>query len=156
LVKLMPNKFLYNSSGTMGILRLDSLSKDLQEKFGYDPAAAAQADMADDQKKARQEELWRQQNQSAAQAAAHPELNPELAATQQQLAEVEAKLEPLLKKRQSYESLAYAKRLDHQSDAVEQIAIRSLNISIVPLTKQRDELVKRLRVEKAQVNVQKQ
>jgi len=52
LVKLTPNKFVYKTpSGEMGILRLDSLSKDLQDKFGYNPTNAAAADEVDRQKR---------------------------------------------------------------------------------------------------------
>ena len=63
LVKLMPNKFLYKtlSGGEMAIRPLESLSKDLQEKFGYDPQVAQVADYADQQKKARQQALAQQQ-----------------------------------------------------------------------------------------------
>lgn len=51
LVKLMPNKFIYKfPSGGGGMARLDSLPKDLQEKFGYNPTNAAAADEADVEK----------------------------------------------------------------------------------------------------------
>lgn len=63
LVKLTPNKFIYKTpSGAMGMLRLDSLSKDLQEKFGFDPQAAQ---AADEQKKVRQQQLDQQQRETA-------------------------------------------------------------------------------------------
>jgi len=70
LVKLMPNKFLYKTpSGEMATRRLDSLSKDLQEKFGYNPQAAQAADEADKQKKAQQQLAQQQRETAAAQAA---------------------------------------------------------------------------------------
>jgi hypothetical protein len=52
LAKLTPNKFIYKApGGVMGVLRLDSLSKDLQEKFGYNPANALAADIAEKEEK---------------------------------------------------------------------------------------------------------
>jgi hypothetical protein len=48
LVKLMPNKFVYKTpNGGEGVMRLDSLSKDLQKKFGYNPVDAFNADVAE-------------------------------------------------------------------------------------------------------------
>ncbi len=68
LVKLMPNKFIYKTpGGAMGTLRLDSLPEDLLQKIGYDPQAAQAADEAENQKKARQQELAQQQRAFAAQ-----------------------------------------------------------------------------------------
>jgi TPR repeat protein len=70
LVKLMPNKFIYKTpGGAMGILRLDSLPEDLLQKIGYDPQAAQATDEAENQKKARQQELAQQQRAFAAQQA---------------------------------------------------------------------------------------
>ena len=54
LVKLTPNTFLYKTPRSEAFQRLDSLSKDLQEKFGYNPSKAAQADELDRQKYAAQ------------------------------------------------------------------------------------------------------
>src|ERR1700722_11216512 len=51
LVKLTANKFIYKyPPGNEGMARLDSLPKDLQEKFGYNPTNAAIADETDKQK----------------------------------------------------------------------------------------------------------
>lgn len=71
LVKLTANKFVYKTpSGAMGMLRLDSLSKDLQEKFGYDPQAAQAADEAEKQKKVRLQQYDQQQRENVAAQAA--------------------------------------------------------------------------------------
>jgi hypothetical protein len=70
LVKLMPNKFIYKTPNGGGMLRIDSLPKDLQEKFGYDPQAAQAADEADKQKKVRQQKFDQQQREAAAAQAA--------------------------------------------------------------------------------------
>src|ERR1035437_9103176 len=70
LVKLMPNKFIYKTpGGAMGTLRLDALPEDLLQKIGYDPQVAQAADEAENQKKARQQELAQQQRAFAAQQA---------------------------------------------------------------------------------------
>ena len=70
LVKLTPNKFVYKTpSGEMGMLRLDSLPKDLQDKFGYNPQIAQAADAVENQKKARLQELAQQQREFAEQQA---------------------------------------------------------------------------------------
>jgi hypothetical protein len=48
LVKLTPTKFIYKSpTGGMGMQRLDSLPKELRDRFGYDLKAAQLADEAD-------------------------------------------------------------------------------------------------------------
>jgi|ERR1039458_3858664 hypothetical protein len=66
LVKLMPNKFIYKTpGGAMGTLRLDLLPEGLLQKIGYDPQAAQAADEAENQKKARQQELAQQQAQQS-------------------------------------------------------------------------------------------
>jgi len=70
LVKLTPNKFIYKTpNGGEGMMPLASLSKDLREKFGYDPQAAQAADEVENQKKARQQEIAQQQQDFAAQQA---------------------------------------------------------------------------------------
>jgi len=70
LIKLTPNKFVYKTpSGEMGMLRLDSLPKDLQDKCGYNPQIAQAADAVENQKKARLQELAQQQRESAKQQA---------------------------------------------------------------------------------------
>lgn len=57
LVKLTANKFIYKyPPGGEGVARLDSLPKDLQEKFSYNPTNAAFADKMDAQKKEKQAE----------------------------------------------------------------------------------------------------
>jgi ankyrin repeat protein len=70
LSKLTANKFIYKTpSGGMGMLPLGSLPEDLLKKIGYDPQAAQAADDAENQKKAREQELAQQQRAFAAQQA---------------------------------------------------------------------------------------
>ena len=67
LVKLTPNQFIYKTpNGGMGMMRLDLLPKELQEKFGFDPQAAHAADEADKKKKARQQQYAQRQREIAA------------------------------------------------------------------------------------------
>jgi len=62
LYKLMPNKFIYKTPrGEMATRRLDSLSKELQKRFGYDAASAAAQDAIEAAAKMR--DLQRQQSQ---------------------------------------------------------------------------------------------
>ena len=70
LVKLTANKFVYKTdAGAMGMLPLASLPEDLQEKFGYDSRIAQAADEADQQNKARQQQLAQRQREFADQQA---------------------------------------------------------------------------------------
>jgi len=70
LVKLTPNKFIYKTpSGVMGMLRLDSLSTELQLRFGYDAADAAAQDAIEADAKMRDLQ-WRQSQRDLAQQQA--------------------------------------------------------------------------------------
>jgi hypothetical protein len=61
LVKLTVDKFVYKTdAGAMGMLPLASLPEDLQKKFGYDLQAAQAADMAAQQRKAREQQKQQQ------------------------------------------------------------------------------------------------
>ena len=51
----------------MGMMPLESLSQDLQEKFGYDPQTAQAADDAEQAKKAREQQIVQQQRENAVQ-----------------------------------------------------------------------------------------
>ena len=53
----------------MGTMRMDSLPEDLLQKIGYDPQAAQADDDAENQKKARQQELAQQLREFIAQQA---------------------------------------------------------------------------------------
>ena len=67
LIKLTPNKFIYKTpNGEEGIMRLDSLSKDLQKRFGYDAEDAASADSDEAWRKSKQTAAWQQQQAIAA------------------------------------------------------------------------------------------
>jgi tetratricopeptide (TPR) repeat protein len=67
LVKLTPNKFIYKTpTGVMGMLRLDSLSTELQLRFGYDAADAAAQDAIEADAKMRDLQ-WRQSQRDLAQ-----------------------------------------------------------------------------------------
>jgi hypothetical protein len=84
LVKLMPNKFIYKIPGVAGggMERLDSLPKNLQERFGYDPSKSAAADEIDRRKKMGQIEYFKH-----------------AAMVQQQQADYEQRLKTLLEER---------------------------------------------------------
>jgi hypothetical protein len=57
LVKLTPNNFIYKTpDGGEGMMRLDSLSKNLQDRFGYDPLKSALADEVERQRREAQRE----------------------------------------------------------------------------------------------------
>jgi hypothetical protein len=72
LVKLTPNKFIYKTpDGVKGMMPLQSLSKNLQEKFGYDPKAARAADLAEQRRKEREQQFYQQQVGIANQQAIH-------------------------------------------------------------------------------------
>jgi hypothetical protein len=53
----------------MATRRLDSLSKELRDKFGYDPQTAQAGDVADEQKKERQQQIEQQKREAAARQA---------------------------------------------------------------------------------------
>jgi hypothetical protein len=70
LVKLMPNKFIYKTpTGVQGMLRLNWLSKELQERFGYDAASAAAQDAIEEETKMRATQ-WQQSQMDLAQQQA--------------------------------------------------------------------------------------
>jgi hypothetical protein len=70
LVKLMPNKFIYKTpTGVMGTRRLDSLSTELQNRFGYDAASAAAQDSIEAEAKMRAMQ-WQQSQRNLAQQQA--------------------------------------------------------------------------------------
>ena len=67
LVKLTANQFIYKtSSGGIGMSRLDSLSKDLQVKFGYDSKAAQAADEIEKERRIRGQLIAQQQREAFA------------------------------------------------------------------------------------------
>ena len=69
LVKLTPNKFLYKTPRSEAFQRLDSLPKDLQEKFGYDATSAVAQDAIEDEAKMRAIQ-WQQSQRDLAQQQA--------------------------------------------------------------------------------------
>ena len=70
LVKMTPNKFLYKTPrGELALLRLDSLSPELQKRFGYDEVSAAAQDAIEEETKTRAMQ-WQQSQRDLAQQQA--------------------------------------------------------------------------------------